>query len=160
MTKAVPRWRVVAELSVLRAALEDDVDSVYGGLAASGFFEQADPRFDRKRLLDHVRALDAWYASDEPVTITPEYVSSLLVDAGNPRSRHWDLMKNETLPAGSLFASRMQAMTLAAIGQLKATANWHRVMSEWIYGAAPGSPLGLAEAEFFGLRVAQAKAAA
>jgi hypothetical protein len=41
-------------------------------------------------------------------------------------------------------------MTLAVIGQLNATANWHRVMAEWIYGAAPTSPLGMAEAEFFG----------
>ena len=69
-------------------------------------------------------------------------------------------MKNETLPPDSLFASRMQAMTLAAVGQLKATANWHRVMSEWLYGAAPASSLGLAEAAFFGLRGAFTKAAA
>ncbi len=160
MTKAVPRWRIDAELAVLRAAFEDDADSVHRGLAALGFFEPGDPRFDPKRLLDHVCALNAWYANDERVTITPEHVNSWLVDAGNPRSQYWDLMKNETLPPDSLFASRMQAMTLAAVGQLKATANWHRVMSEWIYGASPASPLGLAEAEFFGLRAAPAKSVA
>ena len=60
-------------------------------------------------------------------------------------------MKNETMPADSLFATRMQGMTLAVIGQLRATANWHRVMAEWLYGADPASPLGQAEAEFFGL---------
>jgi hypothetical protein len=43
-------------------------------------------------------------------------------------------------------------MALAAVGQLRATANWHRIMSEWLYGAHPSSPLGLAEAEFFGAR--------
>jgi predicted unusual protein kinase regulating ubiquinone biosynthesis (AarF/ABC1/UbiB family) len=160
MTKAIPRWRIDAELTVLRAALEDDADSVHEGLAALGFFERGDPRFDPQRLLDHVRALNDWYAHDEPVTITPEYVSSLLVDAGNPRSQYWDLMKNETLPPDSLFASRMQAMTLAAVGQLRASANWHRVMSEWLYGAPPASLLGVAEAEFFGLRGAPASAAA
>jgi hypothetical protein len=58
-------------------------------------------------------------------------------------------MKNERLRPDSLFASRMQGMTLAAVGQLRATANWHRVMSEWLYGSLPASPLGLAEAEFF-----------
>jgi hypothetical protein len=40
-------------------------------------------------------------------------------------------------------------MTLATVGQLSATANWHRIMSEWLYGSLPASPLGLAEAEFF-----------
>lgn len=43
----------------------------------------------------------------------------------------------------------MQGMTLAAIGQLAATANWHNIMYEWLYGAVPTSPLGLAEATHF-----------
>jgi hypothetical protein len=45
----------------------------------------------------------------------------------------------------------MQAMTLGTLGQLRATANWHRIMSEWIYDSPPTSPLGLAEARFFGV---------
>jgi hypothetical protein len=40
-------------------------------------------------------------------------------------------------------------MTLGTIGQLAATANWHHIMSEWIYDTLPTSPLGLAEARFF-----------
>ncbi|HUE25354.1 MAG TPA: AarF/ABC1/UbiB kinase family protein, partial [Solirubrobacteraceae bacterium] len=109
---------------------------------------------DPARVLSHVRALNRWYATDERVTITPQYVSKLMVDAGDPRSEFWDLMRNETVPSDSLFSNRMQAMTLAVVGQLNATANWHRIMSEWIFGAPPCSPLGLAEAEFFGARPA------
>jgi hypothetical protein len=44
----------------------------------------------------------------------------------------------------------MQAMTLGVLGQLEATANWHRIMSEWLYGSPPSTPLGEAEAAFFG----------
>ncbi len=152
MTKTVSRATVGVELNVLRAALEGDAASVHAGLASLGFFDPGDPRFDPARVLAHVRALNAWYATDAPLTLTPEYVSRLMVDAGDPRSEYWDLMKNETVPADSLFSNRMEGMTLAVIGQLGATANWHRVMSEWIYGAAPASPLGVAEAEFFGTR--------
>jgi hypothetical protein len=99
-----------------------------------------------------VRSLNAWYLNDEPVTLTSAYVSALLANAGDPRSPYWDLSRNETLPAESLLASRMQAMALAAVGQLGATANWHRIMSEWIRDSAPDSPLGRAEAEFFAAR--------
>jgi hypothetical protein len=109
-------------------------------------------------VLEHVRAINAWYAEDKPLTLSPRYVSTLLAHAGDPRSQYWDLMKNETIPAESLLSSRMQVMTLAAIGQLGATANWHRVMSEWLYGSVPTSPLGRAEAEFFGLPVASSTA--
>ena len=150
MTKALPRATIEAELAVLGAGLDGDAVRAHAGLASLGFFELGDPRFDPERVLAHVRALNAWYADDKPFTITPRYVSRLMVDAGDPRSDYWDLMRNETIPADSLFSNRMQGMTLAVIGQLNATANWHRVMSEWIYGAASCTPLGIAEAEFFG----------
>jgi len=160
MTKSLPRATIEAELGVLRAALEGDAASAHAGLASLGFFEADDPRFDPARVLAHVRALNAWYADDEPLTLTPAYVSRLMVDAGDPRSDYWDLMRHETIPANSLFANRMQGMTLAVIGQLNATANWHRAMSEWIYGAAPSSPLGIAEAEFFAGSATSARRAA
>lgn len=151
LTKMVPRATIEAELGVLRAGLDGDADGVHAGLAALGFFDPADPRIDPDRLLAHVRALNSWYADDEPVALTREYVSRLLRDAGDPRSEYWDLMRNETIPADSLFSNRMQGMTLAVLGQLSATANWHRVMCEWLYGSAPSSPLGEADAEFFHL---------
>jgi predicted unusual protein kinase regulating ubiquinone biosynthesis (AarF/ABC1/UbiB family) len=152
MTKQVPRPRVTSELRVLRAGLQHDALNAHAGLAALGFFEPDDPRFDPSHVLDHVRALNAWYASDEPVTLTPQYVSCLLAHAGDPRSPYWDLMRNETLPAESLLASRMQAMALATVGQLNPRANWHRIMSEWICGSAPSSALGVIEGEFFAAR--------
>ena len=149
MTKSVTRTRLVAELGLLRAALEHDADGVHAGLVALGFFERDDPRLDPARVLEQVRAINAWYTNDEPVTLTPQYVSALLAHAGDPRSEYWDLMRNETIPPESLFATRMQAMTLGMVGQLRATANWHRIMSEWISGSLPSSRLGLAEARFF-----------
>src|ERR1700733_1832512 len=160
MTKTIPRTRIVAELGLLRAALERDADGVYAGLAALGFFERDDPRFDPARVLEQVRAINAWYTNDVPVTLTSQYVSALLAHAGDPRSEYWDLMRNETIPPESVFASRMQAMTLGTVGQLSATANWHRIMSEWIYGLLPTSPLGLAEARFFEMPGVPSRAAA
>jgi hypothetical protein len=126
-----------------------------GGLRSIRMSGGGDPLFHHAILefLDHVHALNAWYAHDETLTLTPQYISSLLAHAGDPRSPYWDLMRDETLPAESLLASRMQAMTLAGVGQLSATANWHRIMSEWICGSPPSSPLGTAEAEFFAARL-------
>jgi predicted unusual protein kinase regulating ubiquinone biosynthesis (AarF/ABC1/UbiB family) len=160
MTKTLGRDRIEFELAVIRAALEHDADTAHAGLAALGFFDSDDPRFDSARVLEHVRAVNAWYAEDEPVTLSSEYVSALLAHAGDPRSKYWELMKNETIPAESLLSSRMQVMTLAALGQLGATANWHRVMSEWLYTSPPTSPLGVAEAEFFETAAAPSRTAA
>ena len=82
MTKTVPRATIEIELGVLRAALDSDATKVHAGLSSLGFFEHGDPRFDPARVLAHVRALNAWYANDAPLTITPRYVSELMVDAG------------------------------------------------------------------------------
>jgi predicted unusual protein kinase regulating ubiquinone biosynthesis (AarF/ABC1/UbiB family) len=150
MTKLIPRAAVEAELELLQAALEMDAARVHACLAALGFFDARDARFAPARVLAQVRALNSWYASNEPVTLTPAYVSRLMVDAADPRSEYWELTRNETVPADSLFANRMHGMTLAALGQLEATANWHRVMCEWLYDSPPYSALGMAEAEFFG----------
>jgi predicted unusual protein kinase regulating ubiquinone biosynthesis (AarF/ABC1/UbiB family) len=150
MTKKIPVPALEAELGVLRAALRHDAAAVHEGFAALGFFDRDDPRFDPGRLLAHVRALNAWYADDADFTITPEYLSRLMLDAGDPRSQYWDMMRNETIPPDSLFSNRMQGMALGVLGQLRATANWHRIMSEWLYGSSASSWLGKAEAEFFG----------
>jgi predicted unusual protein kinase regulating ubiquinone biosynthesis (AarF/ABC1/UbiB family) len=160
MTKRIAPAAVQAELGILRAGLERHAEGVHDGLAALGFFDRDDPRFDRDRLLAQVRSLNGWYAIDREFTITPEYVSALMVDAGDPRSQYWDMMKNETIPPDSLFANRMQGMTLGVLGALSATANWHRIMCEWLYAAPPSSSLGEADAEFFGTLPAPARRAA
>ena len=101
MTKVVPRAAIETELDVLRAALESDAAKVHADLAALGFFDPRDALFEPARLLAHVRSLNSWYANDEPVTLTPAYVSRLMVNAGDPRSEYWDLMRNENMPADS-----------------------------------------------------------
>ena len=61
----------------------------------------------------------------------------MLIDFGDPRSEHWELMKRETLPPEAMLARRMEALTLGVLGQLGATANWHRIAREWLYGDPP-----------------------
>jgi len=38
----------------------------------------------------------------------------------------------------------------AVLSQLRASANWHRIAREWMYGDEPVTELGRAEAEFYG----------
>ena len=69
----------------------------------------------------------------------------MLIDFGDPRSEHWELMKRETMPPQAMLARRMEALTLGVLGQLNATANWHRIAREWLFGDAPSTELGAAE---------------
>ena len=52
----------------------------------------------------------------------------------------------------STLLPEMVGLTFAVIGQLEATANWHRIAREYVYGDPPATPLGEAEESFWRLR--------
>jgi hypothetical protein len=134
---------------VIRAGLEGDADALYEHLADLGFYRRdSKHEVHRQRLLEHIQVLQSWYAEDEEFTLTREYVSNLMLQAGDPRSDYWEEMREGTIPADALFARRMEGLTLGVLAQLGATANWHRIMSEWLYDEPPSTPLGKDEAEW------------
>ncbi len=150
MTKKVPLATVRAEMPIIRAALEGDAESLFDGLVRIGFYPRDDPAVTPEAVLEHFEAVTDWYREDREVRLDGDYVRRLLIDLGDPRSRFWPLMKRATIPPDRMLASRMEALTLGVLGQLDATANWHRVAREWLYDDEPATPLGEAEAGFFG----------
>jgi hypothetical protein len=99
-------------------------------------------------VFDHFHDVTRWYIEDRDVTVDRELVSQVLIDFGDPRSRHWQLMRRETMPPQAMLARRMEALTLGVLGQLGATANWHRIAREWLFGDPPSTELGAAEHPF------------
>ena len=150
LTKKVAMSHVEAEKSVIKAGLEGDADALYQQLAGLGFYKPDYTPRTAERVLEHVRVLQTWYAEDEEFQLTREYVSNLLLQAGDPRSDYWEEMREGTVPADSLFARRMEGLTLGVLGQLQATANWHRIVREWLYDEPPSTPLGEEEAAWLG----------
>ncbi|MEA2374951.1 MAG: hypothetical protein QOD53_1414 [Thermoleophilaceae bacterium] len=152
MNKKLPRERIDKERRWIRAAMERDGDAVREQLAESGFFDVDDEKVTAERLMDHIWALSWWYFEDREFTITREFVAQVMIDAGDPRSEYWDLMRRETIPADHIFAQRMAGLTFAVLGQLKATRNWHRIARELLYDDGPSTPLGKQDAEFWATR--------
>ena len=146
MTKRIAPEQIEREQAVIRAGLEGDAEGLYAGLVEMGFYAADDPDVDPDRLLAHVQALQGFYAEDRDFTITREYVAQVMMDASDPRSEYWDLMKRGTLPPDALLARRMEGLTLGVLGKLNATANWNRIVNEWLYDGPPATPLGEAEA--------------
>ena len=83
-----------------------------------------------------------WYTRDEEIELTPEIATEVMIQMSDPRSRHFGKMRHETLPPDHLFGRRLEMLTLAVLGQLRAKANWHRIAREWIYGDEPVTELG------------------
>ncbi|HYP48224.1 MAG TPA: AarF/ABC1/UbiB kinase family protein [Thermoleophilaceae bacterium] len=149
MTKRVSRADLAAEVAALRHGMNGDVAALHAQLGSMGFFDPADEIATPEAVFEHFRDVTSWYIDDEERTIDREVVSQVMIDFGDPRSRHWQLMRRETMPPQAMLARRMEALTLGVLGQLGATANWHRIAREWLFGDPPSTPLGVEEAEFF-----------
>jgi hypothetical protein len=117
-------------------------------MADAGIF--SDPgRIPSDELLDYVHNAIGWYLVDEPLALTPEMATAALIDSATPQSEHFRKFRHQHLPPEHVLARRMDLFTLALLGQLNATANWHRIAREWMYGEEPTTELGELEAGFY-----------
>jgi predicted unusual protein kinase regulating ubiquinone biosynthesis (AarF/ABC1/UbiB family) len=141
---------VELELACQRAVVEDDAATLHALLADTGFLPEPE-RVAPAHLLEFVRDAIWWYTTaDEPIALTPEVATNVMIESSDPRSRHFGEMRHQSMRAEHLFGRRMEMLTLAVLSQLRASANWHRIAREWMYGDEPVTELGRAEADFYG----------
>jgi predicted unusual protein kinase regulating ubiquinone biosynthesis (AarF/ABC1/UbiB family) len=148
MTKRVAAADLEAEIAAVRFGMDGDTEGLHRQLGAMGFYDPADEQVTPAAVADHFHDVTRWYIEDREVTVDRELVGQVLIDFGDPRSRHWQLMRRETMPPQAMLARRMEALTLGVLGQLEATANWHRIAREWLFGDPPSTELGELERPF------------
>jgi predicted unusual protein kinase regulating ubiquinone biosynthesis (AarF/ABC1/UbiB family) len=146
--KRLPAEAAERELAMARFGIEGRAQELAAALRDSGFVLES-ARYTDDQLLEQFRDLTWWYTTDEEIALTPEIATQVMIDMSDPRSRHFAQMRHEALPPDHLFGRRLEVLTLAVLGQLRASANWYRIAREWIYDAAPETELGRQEAEFF-----------
>jgi predicted unusual protein kinase regulating ubiquinone biosynthesis (AarF/ABC1/UbiB family) len=141
---------VELELACQRAVVEGDAATLHRLLAASGFLPEPE-RVDPEHLLAFIRDAIWWYTTaDEPVQLSPEIATQVMIESSDPRSSHFREMRHQDMRPEHLFGRRMEMLTLAVLSQLRVSANWHRIAREWMYGDEPVTELGRAEAAFYG----------
>jgi predicted unusual protein kinase regulating ubiquinone biosynthesis (AarF/ABC1/UbiB family) len=138
------------ELACQRAVVEGDAATLHELLATSGFLPNPE-RVDPEHLLAFIRDAIWWYTTtDEAVQLTPEIATQVMIESSDPRSSHFREMRHQAMRPEHLFGRRMEMLTLAVLSQLRASANWHRIAREWMYGDEPVTELGREEADFYG----------
>ncbi len=146
--KRLPAAAAERELAMARYGIEGRASDLAAALRESGFVLES-ARYSDEQLLEQFRDLTWWYTTDEEIALTPEIATQVMIDMSDPRSKHFAQMRHESLPPDHLFGRRLEVLTLAVLGQLRARGNWYRIAREWIYDAAPETELGRQEAEFF-----------
>ncbi len=146
--KRMPQRLIDLELETQRAGHEGNAQRLWEMWVEGGLLKEPD-RFRPDKLLSQFLDATWWYLTDESIQLGPEVATQVMIDMSDPRSEHFGQMRHETLPADHIFGRRVEMLTLAVLGQLRAKANWHRIAREWIYGDAPVTELGRQEAAFY-----------
>lgn len=146
--KRMKREPIEITLGILRSLVEQDEAELHRLLASDGFLH--DPsRFAPGELMTYM--LDAYWwciSADHDVTITPALTGELVNEYLLPRASHFTTTRQLDINAEHMLGRRLELFVLGVLGQLKATANWHRIAREWLYGDPPVTALGLQEASF------------
>jgi predicted unusual protein kinase regulating ubiquinone biosynthesis (AarF/ABC1/UbiB family) len=146
--KRMPAGAVELEMSVARAVMEGDKETIMRLGTDTGFFPEPE-KFDPDKVLEHFRAATSWYTVDEYIQLTPEFATQVLIDMSDPRSEYFGQLRHESAPPDHIFGRRMEVLTLAVISQLRARGNFHSIAREWFYGDEPATELGEQEASFY-----------
>src|SRR5918911_50012 len=148
--KVMPRELLELELQCQRAGHEGDAEKLYEIWSETGFLQHPE-RFRPDKLLAQFLDATWWYVLDEgEIQLQPEVATQVMIDMSDPRSSHFAQMRHETLPADHIFGRRVEMLTLAVLGQLRARANWHRSARGGVYRDDPVTELGEQEARFYG----------
>ena len=137
------------ELACQRAVSEGDAEGVHALLARLGFLPQPD-RIAPETVMAYIEDTIGWYTTDEELQLTPEFATHVMIESSDMRSSHFREMRHQDIRPEHLFGRRMEMLTLAVLGQIRARANWHRIAREWMYGDPAVTELGRLEEEFYG----------
>src|SRR5690242_15083029 len=146
--KVMPQRLIDLELETQRAGHEGDAERLWEIWAEGGLLAKPE-RFRPDKLLSQFLDATWWYLTDEELELGPEVATQVMIDMSDPRSEHFGQMRHETLPADHIFGRRVELLTLAVLGQLRARNNWHRIAREWMYGDDPVTELGREETAFY-----------
>jgi len=134
------------ERALARAVSDRDAAQAHRSMAQLGYLPEPDG-FDPERILGQLATAGEWYFTPGQRRLDPEYVRRLVELGTTPRSPYFDQMRRQTLPPAALLMRRMEGLLLAALGELRASADWGVLAREYYAGRPTSTPLGRLENE-------------
>ena len=151
MAKRISREQVEAELAVMRAGIDRDAERLRAALAAMGFFDPTDELIAAEAVQEHFEAAAGWYAVDREFTIDRDYVRQVMIDVSAPALA---LLGVDAAPDDAARRRCSRAGWRVSRSRCSASSRRPRTgtgsRASGCSATRPPTPLGEAEAEFFG----------
>jgi predicted unusual protein kinase regulating ubiquinone biosynthesis (AarF/ABC1/UbiB family) len=144
MVRRVSHEHFDRERRLGEAIAKGDAQCVHDLMSELGYLP--DPaEFDPDALLDQVRGGTEWLFVRGFRRLDPDYAHEMIEMTSSPRSPHYDAMKRQTLPAASLLMRRQEGLVFITLADLRAGADWARIMAEYLSDEPPSTEIGEAE---------------
>src|SRR4051794_10553679 len=136
-------------VATTRATYEGDAQRLLDVVVELGGLP-ADPAL-AEPFLESYQAIFGWLLADHPTTVDAANTATMM-------RRYEALRRAEgfdglALPAEHFVLMRAVFLLIGLLGQLRARGTWLDLAREWLFGAAPATELGIAEADFFANRL-------
>ncbi|MFJ4654142.1 ABC1 kinase family protein [Nocardia sp. NPDC088792] len=135
------------EMDCVRAAAEYRAADLRAHLVSYGVLDAHAPA-TADECLRMFHEISGWLLTDADIRIPADAAPTAVFTWADPRRDYFDHWRDQRAPAEHAFARRVEYGTLALLGKLHASANWHRIAREWIYHADPHTELGLLEQQW------------
>ncbi|AYF77943.1 AarF/ABC1/UbiB kinase family protein [Nocardia yunnanensis] len=132
------------EIACARAAAEYRGTDLRALGVEYGLLEQDSP-ITADQCLRLLHEMSGWILTDAEIRITDDTAATSLLAIVDPRRGYFENFRHAYAPAEHAFARRVEYGTLALLGKLRASGNWHRIGREWTYLEPPRTELGALE---------------
>jgi predicted unusual protein kinase regulating ubiquinone biosynthesis (AarF/ABC1/UbiB family) len=123
------------------AVVQADVDLLDSSLRNLGVIPPG-TELDKDRLWEFFSRMLAPIVNDAPFTYTRSLIGEIFRDVALPDSPYRDIQEKFNFPAMLVMWQRYTFGTSAVLGHLEATANWHRIAREHLFGEPASTEIG------------------
>ncbi len=132
---------------LVRAHLDGDRAEFCNRLYELGFFDRK-VELSPEPVFEYFGYFYEPFRIDREFEFTPELNAEGMEMMFKPQGEIAPLHKKMNMPSDFVFVNRIQWGVYSILGQLNATANWHRIHREYLYNEAPRTRLGTADRDY------------
>ncbi|MFA4928900.1 MAG: AarF/ABC1/UbiB kinase family protein [Patulibacter sp.] len=148
--------RIAKERAIAAAVRENDAEPlkrslIDGGYVPAGRADAVDPEW----ALRMMRMTTGWYARPGVRRLAPDNAREHGIGERSDREQRAAIREQVNqfeIPPEAILVRRMHGIVAVVLGQLRAEADWGGIAAEYLDGADPVTPLGVAEAEYLAAR--------
>ena len=138
-------------VSIYRACLRNDVKGTWQASVEAGLWRATDP-VTPEEVFSYWRGDNALFWAPERFVASPDYVARGISRRFSPTGPSANALRHCTFPPRLAMMIRIEIALMSIIGWLRAGADWGSFAAEYCEDAAPVTPLGRRELDFFAQR--------